>query len=157
VISALARQEEAESVLMLFLRFCLAGGLLTWFASTVSWYMLGTLVWMPYWRQLRDHGMNADDNGWAMGTVLVPPFVGVAFVVTTLISLIAARRFGHPRLFSIVLNLIPGLFWTWGGVKNVLYGQYWEYPGFEFTLLLIGFGWGAALYSLAGRSGYVES
>jgi hypothetical protein len=99
--------------------------------------------------------MNADDNGWAMGTFFVPPIIGVAFMVSTLTSLIAVRWTGHPKLVLIVLNSIPGLWWTWQSVGGVLHGRYWEYPGFEFTLLLIGLGWGVALYSLLGRSGYV--
>jgi hypothetical protein len=101
--------------------------------------------------------MDADDNGWAMGIALVPPFVGAAFLISTLISLIAARWTGHPKLVFILLNLVPGLWLTLGQINGVFHGLYWDWPGFEIACLLIGLGWGAALYALTARpSSYIE-
>jgi hypothetical protein len=132
---------------------CFAGGLVGWFASAVAWFALGMLLWMPYWRQLRDHGMDVDDNGWAMGIVFVPPAIGLAFLMSTLLSLIIVRWKGYPKLVSIVLNLMPGLWLTLSGVNGVVHGRHWDYPGFEIACLLIGLGWGAALYALTVRRG----
>ena len=101
--------------------------------------------------------MGADDNGWAMGVVFVPPIIGVAFLMSTLISLITVRWTGRPKLVLISLNLMPGLWLTLLGVNGVLHGRYWDYPGFEIACLLIGLVWGAALYALTvRRSGYIE-
>jgi hypothetical protein len=102
--------------------------------------------------------MNADDNGWAMGVVLVPPIIGVAFLISTLISLITVRWTGRPKLVLILLNLMPGLWLTLLGINGVLHSRYWDNPGFEIACLLIGLGWGAALHALmVRRSGYVEA
>jgi hypothetical protein len=139
------------------LYFCLAGGLVGCVTSAVAWWTLGAFLWLPYWRQLRDYGMNADDNGVALGMVLVPPVMGVAFLISTLISLITVRWTGHPKLVLIALNLMPGLGLTLLVGNGVLHGRYWENPGFEMACLLIGLGWGAALYALTvRRSGYIQ-
>jgi hypothetical protein len=101
--------------------------------------------------------MDADDNGWAMGIALVPPWIGVMFLISTLISLIAVRWTGHPKLVFILLNLVPGLWWTLGQINGVFHGRYWDWPGFETACLLIGLGWGVALYALTERrTVYVE-
>jgi len=139
------------------LYFCLAGGLVGCVTSAIAWWMLATFLWMPYWRQLRDYGVHVDDNGVAMGMVLVPPIMGVAFLISTLISLIIVRWTGQPKLVLISLNLMPGLGLTLLGVNGVLQRRYWDNPGFESACLLIGLGWGAALYALTvRRSGYIE-
>jgi hypothetical protein len=139
------------------LYFCLAGGLVGCVTSAVAWWMLGAFLWMPYWRQLRDHGMDADDNGWAIGVAFVPPVIGVAFLLSTLISLITVRWAGHPKLVLVAINSMPGLWLTLNGVNGIFHGRYWDDPGFEIACLLIGLGWGSALYALTvRRSGYIE-
>ncbi|MDP3075445.1 hypothetical protein [Bradyrhizobium sp.] len=135
----------------------LAGGLGGGVASGVAWLALGNLLWLPYWRQLRDHGMNADDNGWAMGFIFVPPVMGVAFLISTLVSLLIVRWIAYPKLVLILLNSVPGLLLTLNGTNEIIHGRYWEYPGFEIACLLIGFAWGVALFELmVRRGGYVE-
>jgi hypothetical protein len=129
----------------------LLGGLVGFVASAITWWMLGAFWWMPYWRQLRAHGMNADDNGWAMGFALVPPIVGAAFLISTLISLIAVRWVERPKVVLILINLIPGLLIALLGINGLFHGRYWENPGFETACLLIGFGWGACLQLLMAR------
>jgi hypothetical protein len=140
------------------LYLCLAGGLVGGLASGIAWLALGFLLWMPYWRQLRDYGMAADDNGWAMGIFFVPPLMGVAFLLSTLMALIIVRWIAHPKPVFIVLNLVPGLWLTVNGLTGILRGRSWDDPGFEVAVLLIGLGWGAALYALARRrSGQIEA
>jgi hypothetical protein len=139
------------------LYFCLAGGLVGCVASEVAWLTLGGFLWMPHWRQLRDYGMYVDDNGVAMGVFFVPPIMGLAFLMSTLMSLIAVRWIGHPKLVLILLNLVPGLWLSLGGANGILHGRGWNDPGFEIACLLIGLGWGAALYALmVRRSGYIN-
>ena len=133
------------------LYFCLAGGLVGGIASEVALFALGGLLWMPYWRQLRDYGMYVDDIGVAIGVYLVPPVAGLAFLISTLMSLIVVRWIGHPRLVLILLNLVPGLLMTLAAVNGILQGRGWNEPGFEIACLLIGLGWGAALYALTVR------
>jgi hypothetical protein len=139
------------------LYFCLAGGLVGCATSAVVWWVLGTLLWMPYWRQLRDHGMDADDIGIAIGMLVVPPVMGLTFLVSTLTSLLAVRWIGHPKPVFILLNLVPGLLVVLLGVNAILHGRGWSEPGFELACLAIGLGWGVALYALMiRRSGYTE-
>jgi hypothetical protein len=139
------------------LYFCLAGGLVGCVTSAVAWWMLGTLLWLPHGRLLRDHGMATDDIGAAMGVFVVPPVIGLAFLVSTPMSLITVRWIGHPKLVFILLNLVPGLLVTSLGVNAILHGRGWSEPGFEIACLLIGLGWGAALYMLmVRRRGYTE-
>jgi hypothetical protein len=139
------------------LYFCLAGGLVGYVTSFAAYWLLAALLWMPYWRQLRDHGMDADDIGVAMGVVVVPPIIGAAFLVSTLVSLIVVRWTGHPKLVFILLNLMPGVLVTSLGVNTIVHGRGWGEPGFELACLAIGLGWGAALYALTvRRSGYIE-
>jgi hypothetical protein len=139
------------------LYFCLAGGLVGCVASEVALMTLGSFLWMPYWRQLRDYGMYVDDIGVAMAVYLVPPFAGLAFLISTLMSLITVRWIGHPKLVLILLNLVPGLLLTLVGVNGILHGRGWNDPGFEIACLLIGLGWGAALHALmVRRSGYIN-
>jgi hypothetical protein len=112
---------------------------------------------MPYWRQLRDYGMHTDDIGEAMGVIVVPPVMGLAFLMSTLMSLVTVRWIGHPKLVFILLNLVPGLLVTSVGVNAILHGRGWSEPGFEIACLLIGLGSGAALYMLmVRRRGYTE-
>jgi hypothetical protein len=133
----------------------LAGGVVGCVTSFIACWILGAFLWMQYWRQLRDHGMDADDIGVAMGVVLVPPIIGVAFLVSTLLSLIAVRWTGHPKLVFILLNLVPGVLVTSLGVNAIVHGRGWGEPGFELACLAIGLGWGAALYALmVRRRGY---
>jgi hypothetical protein len=137
------------------LYFCLAGGLIGCVTSFIAYWVLAAFLWMPYRRQLRDYGMHADDIGDAMG--LVPPIMGLAFLVSTLMSLFAVRWIGHPKLVFILLNLVPGLWVTSVVVDAILHGRGWIEPGFEIACLLIGLGWGAALYALVmRRRGYTE-
>jgi hypothetical protein len=139
------------------LYFCLAGGVVGCVTSFIAYWVLAALLWFPYWRQLRDYGMQTDDIGEAMGVIIVPPIMGLAFLVSTLMSLIAVRSIGHPKLVFILLNLVPGLLVTSIGVNAFLHGRGWSEPGFEIACLLIGLGWGAALYALTvRRSGYIE-
>ena len=139
------------------LYYCLAGGLVGCAASEVALFALGGLLWMPYWRQLRDYGMHTDDIGEAMGVIVVPPVMGLAFLMSTLMSLVTVRWIGHPKLVFILLNLVPGLLVTSVGVNAILHGRGWSEPGFEIACLLIGLGWGAALYMLmVRRRGYTE-
>jgi hypothetical protein len=139
------------------LYFCLAGGVVGCVAAEIAWCTLGGFLWMPHWRQLRDYGMYIDDNGVAMGVVFVPPVVGLAFLVSTLLSLITVRWIGHPKLVFILLNLVPGMLLTLGEVNGILRGRGWNEPGLEIACLLIGLGWGAALYMLTvRRGGYAE-
>jgi hypothetical protein len=52
---------------------------------------------------------------------------------------------------------MPGLWLTLNGVNGIFHGRYWDNPGFEIACLLIGLGWGSALYALTvRRSGYIE-
>jgi hypothetical protein len=139
------------------LYFCLVGGLVGCVTSFIAYWVLGALLWMPYWRELRDHGMDADDIGVAMGVVLVPPIIGGAFLVSTLVSLIVVRWTGHPKLVFVLLNLVPGVLVASLGVNAIVHGRGWGEPGFEIACLLIGLGWGATLHALtARRSGYIE-
>jgi UDP-N-acetylmuramyl pentapeptide phosphotransferase/UDP-N-acetylglucosamine-1-phosphate transferase len=139
------------------LYFCLAGGLVGCVTSFIAYWLLAALLWFPYWRQLRDYGMHADDIEEAMGAVVVPPIIGVAFLISTLVSLIVVRWTGHPKLVFILLNLVPGLLVTSLGVNAIVHGRGWSEPGFEIACLLIGLGWGAALYMLmVRRRGYTE-
>ena len=88
-------------------------------------------------------------------SLLCQPIMGLAFLVSTLMSLIAVRWIGHPKLVFIMLNLVPGLLVTLVGVNAILHGRGWSEPGFEVACLLIGLGWGAALYALmVRRRGY---
>jgi hypothetical protein len=99
--------------------------------------------------------MYIDDNGVVMGVLLVPPLAGLAFLISTLMSLITVRWMGHPKLVFILFNLVPGLLLTSAAVNGILQGRGWNEPGFEIACLLIGLGWGAALYALmVRRSGY---
>ncbi len=133
----------------------MVGGLVGCVASELALFALGGLLWFPYWRQLRDYGMHTDDIGEAMAVIVVPPIMGLAFLVSTLMSLIAVRWIGHPKLVFIMLNLVPGLLVTLVGVNAILHGRGWSEPGFEIACLLIGWGWGAALYALmVRRRGY---
>ena len=101
--------------------------------------------------------MNADDIGFAMGVIYVPPVMGVAFLISTLSSLILVRWIAYPKLVLVLLNSVPGLFLTLNGINEIIHGRYWENPGFEIACLLIGFGWGVALFELmVRRGGYVE-
>jgi hypothetical protein len=135
----------------------LAGGLVGGVASAVAWWMLGALIWFPYAQQLRDHGMATDDIGAAAGMVVVPPVIGLSFLMSTFVSLKAARSTGHPKLVFILLNLVPGLLVTSVGINGIVHGRSWSNPGFETACLLIGLGWGAALYALMiRRRGYTE-
>jgi len=139
------------------LYYCFAGGLVGCVASAVAWWMLGTFLWMPFGRQLRDHGMVADDIGAAMGMIVVPPIMGLAFLVSTLTSLIVVRWIGNRKSVLILLNVVPGLLITLLGVSAILHGRAWSNPGFEIACGLIGIGWGVALYALKiRRSGYIE-
>ena len=123
------------------LYYCLVGGLVGCVASELALFALGGLLWFPYWRQLRDYGMHTDDIGEAMAVIVVPPIMGLAFLVSTLMSLIAVRWIGHPKLVFIMLNLVPGLLVTLVGVNAILHGRGWSEPGFEIACLLIGWGW----------------
>jgi hypothetical protein len=139
------------------LYFCLAGGLVGCVTSFIAIWILATLLWFPYWRQLRDYGMRTDDIGEAIAVIVVPPIMGLAFLVSTLISLIAVRWTGHPKQVFITLNLVPGLLVTSVGTNAILHGRDWSEPGFEIACLLIGLGWGAALNALmVRRRGYTE-
>ena len=102
--------------------------------------------------------MATDDIGAAAGMVVVPPVMGLAFLVSTLISLIAVRSSAaHLKAVFILLNLVPGLLVTSVGVNGIIHGRSWSNPGFETACLLIGLGWGAALYALMiRRRGYTE-
>jgi hypothetical protein len=95
--------------------------------------------------------MYTHDIAVAMGVYIVPPAVGLAFLISTLMSLITVRWIGHPKLVFILLNLVPGLWVTLLGVNGILHGQGWRDPGFEIACLLIGLGWGAVLYALTVR------
>ena len=138
------------------LYLCLTGGLVGGVASAVTWWALGWFFWMPYLRQLRDRGMYVDDNGWAMGIYFVPLTIAVAFVISTLIAVAVVRSTGHPKLTLVGINLMPGLWLAVRELYGVLRRKRWEYPGFEVACLLIGLGWGVALYALTPQSSYIE-
>jgi hypothetical protein len=133
----------------LSLWFCLAGGPFGCLTSAIAWFLLGAVLWMPYWQQLRALGMSADDNGWAMGMAVVPPFVGLTFLFSTLASLIVLRYYrrgvAHIRLVLTGINLIPGLLYVLLIADGFRRFGTWQFPGFEVAIVLIGLSWGFIL------------
>ena len=74
---------------------CAVGGGVSVF---VTWAVLGSVLWLPFRRQLRDHGMYTHDVEWTYLTLLVPPFIAVAFFVTCVFGLIALKFLRHQQL-----------------------------------------------------------
>lgn len=130
---------------------CLAGGLFGAAMSAVAWLLLGRHFWMPNLSRLGARRMTADDNGWAMGLMFVPPVVGLMFVVSTFVSLIMVQYawgFAHSGLVLLGLNVAPSLVQIFLCAKAFRRSGYWEYPGFEIALVLIGIAWGSILNAI---------
>jgi hypothetical protein len=156
IIGLAAAAIDGSGLDRLSVYICLAGGVAGGMASAIAWLTLGAFLWMPYRQQLRDHGIMVDDNGWAMGLFFVPPAIGIAFFISSLIGLIAAQWTGHPRLILVVAGLAPGLLLTIDGLIVFARNRYWYNPGFEAACSLIGLGWGTALYAITSQGALIE-
>jgi hypothetical protein len=130
------------------LYFCVIGGLLGYVTSLVTWWLFGMLLWLPYQQQLRNFDMGVDDNGWALGVFLVPPVIGLTFLLSTLASLIVLRQSMRDRKMAVVWsNMTPGILLTLLSIGTAG----WGFLGFDVGMLLVGLCWGVVLYRIAVR------
>ena len=126
----------------------MAGGVFGAVTSAIAWFLLGGLFWMPYLSRLHTYRMSAHDNGWAMGTYIIPAIVALMFVVSSLVSSLAVRYpwgMAHSGIVLGGVSVIPGLYYVLLSARGFRRSGYWEYPGFEIALVLIGLAWGGIL------------